>query len=156
MTKNLPVHSIFATLTLLAALVASPARADRCDDIAAQLKGQIDGLKVGITAANTIYLSHPEARELSLGCSGRNYKNELYAKADGRKPKPAFLELVGSAAAIIFTLPKDDALTGARRCIGRMGLLRGDTIKMRYRRLDFECTRSKTEASIAIWRGTDE
>ena len=156
MTKNLPVHSIFATLALLTALVASPARADRCDDIAAQLKGQIDGLKVGITAANTIYLSHPEARELSLGCSGRNYKNELYAKADGRKPKPAFLELVGSAAAIIFTLPKDDALTGARRCIGRMGLLRGDNIKMRYRRLAFECTRTKTEASIAISRGTDD
>ena len=145
-----------AALALLTLLIASPARADRCDDIAAQLKGQIDGLKVGITAANTIYLSHPEARELSLGCSGRNFKNELYAKADGRKPKPAFLDLVGSAAAIIFTLPKDDALTGARRCIGRMGLLRGDTIKMRYRRLAFECTRTKTEASIAISRGTDD
>jgi hypothetical protein len=145
-----------AALALLTLLIASPARADRCDDIAAQLKGQIDGLKVGITAANTIYLSHPEARELSLGCSGRNYKNELYAKADSRKPKPAFLELVGSAAAIIFTLPKDDALTGARRCIGRMGLLRGDNIKMRYRRLAFECTRTKTEASIAISRGTDD
>ena len=145
-----------AALALLTLLIASPARADRCDDIAAQLKGQIDGLKVGITAANTIYLSHPEARELSLGCSGSNFKNELYAKADGRKPKPAFLELVGSAAAIIFTLPKDDALTGARRCIGRMGLLRGDNIKMRYRRLAFECTRTKTEASIAISRGTDD
>jgi hypothetical protein len=146
---------------LLAALAltasgASPARADRCDDIAAQLKGQIDGLKVGITAANVIYLSHPEAKELSLGCSGRNYKNELYAKADSRKPKPAFLELVGTAAALIFTLPKDDTLTGATRCIARMGLLRGDTIKMRYRRLDFECTRTKTEASIAISRGADE
>jgi hypothetical protein len=150
--------TIFAALTLLAAgaLATSPARADRCDDIANQLKNQIDGLKVGITAANNIYLSHPQAKELSLGCSGRNFKNELYAKADGRKPKPAFLSLVGSAAAIIFTLPKDDALTGATRCIARMGLLRGDTIKMRYRRLDFECTRTKTEASIAISRSTDE
>jgi hypothetical protein len=145
-----------AALALLAALGASPARADRCDDLASQLKGQIDGLKVGITAANVIYLSHPEAKELSLGCSGRNYKNELYAKAASRKPKPAFLELVGTAAAIIFTLPKDDTLTGATRCITRMGLLRGDTIKMRYRRLDFECTRTKTEASIAISRGKDE
>jgi hypothetical protein len=134
----------------------SPARADRCDDIAAQLKGGIDGLKVGITAANNIYLSHPEAKELSLGCSGRNFKNELYAKQDGRKPKPAFLEFVGSAAAIIFTLPKDDALTGATRCMKRMGLLRGDNIKMRYRRLDFVCSRTKTEASIAISRGADE
>jgi hypothetical protein len=153
--------TMFAALTLLAAfsltaLSTSPARADRCEDIAAQLKGAIDGLKVGIAAENNIYLSHPEAKELSLGCSGRNFKNELYAKADGRNPKPAFLELVGSAAAIVFTLPKDDALTGATRCIKRMGLLRGDTIKMRYRRLDFVCTRTKTEASIAISRGTDE
>ncbi len=53
-------------------------------------------------------------------------------------------------------MPKDGALTGVTRCITRMGLLRGDTIKMRYRRLDFECTRTKTEASIAISRGTDE
>jgi hypothetical protein len=153
--------TVFAALTLLAAfsltaLCTSPARADRCEDIAAQLKGAIDGLKVGIAAENNIYLSHPEAKELSLGCSGRNFKNELYAKADGRNPKPAFLELVGSAAAIVFTLPKDDALTGATRCIKRMGLLRGDTVKMRYRRLDFVCTRTKTEASIAISRGTDE
>jgi len=145
-----------ATLALLAALGVSPARADRCDDLANQLKNQVDGLKVGITAANIIYLSHPQAKELSLGCSGRNYKNELYAKQDGRKPKPAFLDLVGSAAAIIFTLPKDDSLTGTTRCMKRMGLLRGDTIKMRYRRLNYECTRTKTDASIAITRGTDE
>jgi hypothetical protein len=135
---------------------ASPARADRCDDIAGQLAGQIDGLKVGITAANIIYLTHPQAKELSLGCSGRAYKNELYAKQDGRKPKPAFLDLVGGAAAIVFTLPKDDTLTGTSRCMKRMGLLRGDTIKMRYRRLNYECTRTKTETSIAITRDTDE
>jgi hypothetical protein len=148
-------------LALLAAValaisIPSPARADRCDDIAAQLKGQIEGLKVGITAANTIYLSHPLAKELSLGCRGRNFSNELYAKADSRKPKPEFYELVANAGAIIFTIPKPDVLTGASRCIKRMGLLRGDTVKMRYRRLDMECTRTRTEAAIAISRGTDE
>ena len=158
MTKNLHAHPTFATLALLTAVAlialgASSARAyQRCDDIAGELKNQIDGLKVGIT----IYLSHPQARELSLGCSGRNFKNELYAKADGRKPNPAFLDLVGSAAAIIFSVTKDETLTGATRCINRMGLLRGDTVKMRYRRLDFECTRTKTDSSIAISRGTDE
>jgi len=140
----------------LAISIPSPARADRCDDIAAQLKGQIEGLKVGITAANTIYLSHPLAKELSLGCRGRNFSNELYAKADSRKPKPEFYELVANAGAIIFTIPKPDVLTGASRCIKRMGLLRGDTVKMRYRRLDMECTRTRTEAAIAISRGTDE
>ncbi|GAC1341460.1 MAG: hypothetical protein NVSMB26_29660 [Beijerinckiaceae bacterium] len=148
-------------LTLLAAVALaistpSPARADRCDDIAAQLKGQIDGLKVGITAANIIYLSHPQAKELTLGCRGRNFSNELYAKADSRKPKPEFYELVANAGAIIFTIPKPDVQTGASRCIRRMGLLRGDTVKMRYRRLDMECTRTRTEAAIAISRGTDE
>jgi hypothetical protein len=162
MTKDTHAHSKFATLALLAAVVliapgGSPARASqRCDDIADQLKNQIDGLKVGITAASTIYLSHPQAIELSLGCSGRNFRNELYAKAAARKPKPAFLDLVGSAAAIIFSVTRDETLTGATRCINRMGLLRGDTVKMRYRRLDFECTRTKTESSIAISRGTDE
>jgi hypothetical protein len=153
--------TIFAgALVLLAAMLmsisgASPARADRCDDIAAQLKGQIDGLKVGITAANVIYLSHPQAREITLGCRGRDYSNELYAKADSRKPKPEFFDLVGSAAAIVFTVPKDDTLTGATRCIRRMGILR-DNVKMRYRRLDFECSRTKAEAAIAISRGKDE
>ena len=135
---------------------ASPARADRCDDIAAQLKGGIDGLKVGISAANNIYLSHPEAKEMSLGCSGRNFQNELYAKQDGRKPKPAFLDLAGSAAAIIFTVPKDDTATGTARCIKRMGILRGDKISMRFRRLNMECSRTKTEASIVVTRGKDE
>jgi hypothetical protein len=164
MTLELEVRrsTIFTgALVLLTAMAMgisapSPARADRCDDIAAQLKGQIDGLKVGITAANVIYLSHPQAREITLGCRGRNYSNELYAKADSRKPKKEFFDLVGSAAAIVFTVPKDDTLTGATRCIRRMGILRGDNVKMRYRRLDFECSRTKTEASIAISRGKDE
>jgi hypothetical protein len=161
MIKNLHAHSTFALALLTAvALIGpgtSPARAyQRCDDIADELKNQIDGLKIGITAGNTIYLSHPQASELSLGCSGRNFKNELYAKADGRKPKHAFLDLVGSAAAIIFSVTKDETLTGATRCINRMGLLRGDTVKMRYRRLNFECTRTKTNSSVTISRGTDE
>ena len=34
-------------------------------------------LKVGITAANDIYLSHPAAKELSLGCRGENFSIEL-------------------------------------------------------------------------------
>ena len=147
-------YSLLAALAFAA--LASPARADQCDDIAGQLKAQIEGLKVNFTAANVIYLSHPKAKELSLGCRGRNYRNELYAKSDGRKPKPEFFDLVGRAAAIVFTLPKDDTTTGTTRCLKRMGLLRGDTIKMRYRRLNFECTRNKTEASIAISRDTDE
>ncbi len=144
----------FALVATIA--LASPARADRCDDLAAQLKGQIDGLKVGITAANIVYLSHPQAKELTLGCAGRNFTNELFAKSDGRNPTPAFLELVADAAALIFTIPKPDVLKGATRCIKRMGILRGDDITMRYRRLDFHCTRTKTEATIAITRGKDE
>jgi hypothetical protein len=156
MTNNLLTHSIFATLALLAAIGASPARADRCDDLAGELKNQIDGLGVGKTAANLIYLSHPKAKEITLGCASRNVTNQLFAKADGRKPTPAFLDLVASAAAIIFTLPKDDMLRGATRCIKRMGIIHGDDVSTRYRRLDMRCARTKTEASIAISRGTDE
>jgi hypothetical protein len=164
LTNSLPGFGSARLVTRLAVLLAialamfgaSPARADRCDDLAAQLKGQVDGLKVGITAANIIYLSHPQAKEITLGCRGRNFTNELYAKADSRKPKPEFFELVANAGAIIFTIPKPDVLTGATRCIKRMGLLRGDNVKMRYRRLDLECTRTKTEAAIAISRGRDE
>src|SRR5438552_8690329 len=129
MTRKLPGYDlskvrsalIAATLALLAVSGASPAHADRCDDIVAQLTGQIDGLKVGITAANIIYLSHPDAKELSLGCRGRNYSNELYAKADSRKPKPAFYDLVARAAAVVFMVPIDNTLKGTSRCIKRMG-----------------------------------
>ena len=151
------------TLAALALLVAmaltvsgtSPARADRCDDLAGQLTGQIDGLSVGKTAANVIYLSHPQAKEITLGCASRNIANQLFAKSTSRKPTPAFLDLVASATAIIFTLPKEDMRNGATRCIKRMGLFSGDDVAMRYRRLDMRCMRSNTDASITISRGTD-
>jgi hypothetical protein len=150
-----------AALTLLGALAltvsgASPAHADRCEDLAALLKGQIDGLKVGITANRVIYLSHPLAKELSLGCAGRKFSNELYAKANSRMPKPEFLDFVASAAALIFTLPKDEMLKGVSRCMSRMGIFRGDDVSLRYRRLDMNCTRTKTDAAIAISRSPDQ
>ena len=142
-------------LASLAAIGTSPARADRCGDIAKELKTQIDGLKISINTGNMIYLTHPAAKELSLGCRGRNYSVELYGKAD-RKPKPQFLELIAAAGAIVFTIPKPDVATGSSRCIRRMGILRGDKISMRFRRLNMECTRTKTEASIVVTRGKDE
>jgi hypothetical protein len=101
---------VAAAALFLVTAVTTPARADRCEDIANQLKSQVDGVKVGITAANVIYLSHPLAKELSLGCTNHKYTNELYAKSDARKPKAEFVQLVASAAAIVFTLPKDDML----------------------------------------------
>ena len=150
--------ALFAALALLAAIAftASPARADRCDDLAGQLKNQIDGLGVGKTAANVIYLSHPQAQELSLGCAGRSYSNQLYAKSSSRKPAPGFIDLVASGTAIIFTLPKDDMVKGVTRCVKRMGLIHGDDVTTRYRRLDMRCSRTKTDASIAISRSKDE
>ena len=150
-----PLLPLLALLAV-AALSASPARADRCDDLARQLKDQVDGLTVGRAAANVIYLSHPSAKQVRLGCAGRNVSNEFYAAADSRKPSPAFINLVASAAAIVFTIPKPDTLKGASRCLGRMGIFRGDDVKLRYRRLDMRCTRSKTSVSIAISRGNDE
>jgi hypothetical protein len=158
MLKNcltISIAQMLVTIGLLG-LAISPARADRCDDLAGHLKDQIEGLTVGKTAANVIYLSHPQAKKLSLGCSGRSYSNQLYAKAVGRKPTPAFKDLVASGAAIIFTLPKDEMLKGVTRCIKRMGLIHGDDVTTRYRRLDMHCVRTKTEASIAVSRSPDQ
>lgn len=155
MISRLHVRGAIVVVAAIIGLV--PARADQCDDIAKQLAGGIDGLKVNFKAANIIYLTHPAAKELSLGCraQGQNYSNELYAKGD-RKPTPQFYDLVASAAAITFTVTKDDTTTGATRCLKRMGLLRGDKVTMRYKRLNMECTRTKTDASIVITRPKDE
>jgi len=144
-----------AALALTAAITASPALADRCDDSAKELANNIDKLKVNFKAANTVYMTHPLAKELSVACRGDNYSIELYAKGN-RKPSPEFISLVGAMAAIVFTVTKDDTTTGARRCLQRMGLLRGDKVVMRFRRLNLECQRNKTEAWIAITRGKDE
>ena len=145
-----------AMLAAISAFAASPARADRCTDISNQLKEQIDGLKVGITAANIIYLSHPMAKEMSLGCASRKYANELYVKSDSRKPKPEFIAFVAGAAAIVFTVPRDELLKGVSSCMSRMGIFRGDDVSIRYRRLDMNCTRTKVDAAIAISRGIDQ
>lgn len=160
MTKQKCKTSTANMLALLALALlgaaATPARADRCDDLAAQLKSQIDGLTVGKTAANVIYLEHPAAKQLRLGCTSRNVTNELYAASDSRKPSPAYVNFVATAAAVIFTIPKSDTLAGATRCIKRMGFLHGDDVKTRYRRLDMQCTRSKTGSTITISREKEE
>ena len=158
MTSRRPFRRSFplaAALSLLAAFVASPARADRCDDSAKELANQIDRLKVNFKAANTVYMTHPLARELSVACRGDRFAIELYAKGD-RKPRPEFISLVGAMAAIVFTVTRNDTTTGTTRCLRRMGLLRGDKVTMRFRRLNLECQRSKTESWIAITRGKDE
>jgi hypothetical protein len=158
MTSRRPLRRpifLVAALALVAAFCASPARADRCDDSAKELANNIDKLKVNFKAGNVVYMTHPLAKELSVGCRGNNYSIELYAKGE-RKPKPEFIALVGAMAAIVFTVTKDDTTTGASRCLKRMGFFRGDKVTMRYRRLNLECQRTKTEASIAITRGKDE
>jgi hypothetical protein len=157
MTSRRPFRRpiFLAALALVVAITASPARADRCDDSAKELANNIDKMKVNFKAANTVYLTHPLAKELSVACKGDKFSIELYAKGD-RKPSQDFINLVGAMAAIVFTVTKDDTTTGASRCLKRMGILRGDKITMRYRRLNLECQRSKTEAWIAITRGKDE
>jgi hypothetical protein len=146
---------LVAALVSLAAVASSAARADHCDDNAKELAGAIDGLKVNFKAGNIIYLTHPAATELSLGCAGSEYASELYAKTD-RKIRPAFFDLVASAAAVIFTLPKDDAATGTSRCLKRLGFLRGDKVSLRYKRLDMQCTSTKRDSAIVVRRGLDQ
>ncbi len=153
--SNVRSGCLAGAFVLLALMIASPARADRCDDLVKELKNQIDGLRVGQVAAGTVYLAHPKAREITLGCSSKNLSNQLFAKAD-RKPTSAFIDLIAGAAAIIFTLPKDGMQGGVTRCIRRMGLFRGDDVSIRYRRLDMRCTRTKTESTITISRSKDQ
>ncbi len=158
MTSGLFRRSILLTamLAVFCAFTALPARADHCTDIANQLKEGIDGLKIGITAGNIIYLSHPKAKEMSLGCPNRKYTNELYVKSYSRKPKADFVGFVAGAAAIVFTLPKDELVRGVSGCLSRMGFFRGDDVSIRYRRLDMNCTRTRQDAAIAISRGIDQ
>jgi hypothetical protein len=143
--------AIAGTLTLS----APAARADACDDLAAQLKGQIDGLTVGKPGVNLIELKHPAVTRASLGCSSRNVTNEIFAATDSRKPSEAFYDVMARAAAIVFTIPKTDAMNGTRRCIRRIGIFRGYSIATRYRRLDIRCTGGKTGTTVSISREKD-
>lgn len=145
-----------AAAALLASLVtcgiSTAARADSCDDLAKQLAGQISDLKVGATRGGVIYLQHPAVKQAWLGCSGRNIKNEISATATTKKPSKEFLDFVSTAAAQIFTIPKSDALAGAQRCVGRIGIFRGYNISTRYRKLDIRCARPKDATEITISR----
>jgi hypothetical protein len=149
-----------AAAALLTSLVlicgtSTVARADSCDDLAKQLASQISDLKVGAARGGVIYLQHPTAKQAWLGCSGRNIKNEISATATTKQPSKEFLDFVSTAAARIFTIPKSDALAGAQRCVGRIGIFRGYNIATRYRKLDIRCARPKDAIEITISRDKD-
>jgi hypothetical protein len=147
----------FAIIAAIVVLVAAthPARADRCDDLAAQLAKQIDGMKVGKTVAGIVYLTHPAVKQASLGCSARNKQNEIFATSASRKPPKEFFEFIASATALVFTIPKRDALRGAQRCANRIGFLRGKNIVTRYRKLDIRCSGSPEGTSVTVSREVD-
>jgi len=127
-------------------LAASPARADRCDDLAAQLKNQIDGLRVGQTAANLIYLAHPKAHEITLGCSGAIFPTSSLPRptANHRRLHRSGRQRGGDHLHAAEGLHGD----GREPLPQAMGLFRGDDVSIRYRRLDMRCSRTKTESSI--------
>jgi hypothetical protein len=141
-----------ALVLAVAALGASPARADRCDDLAKDLAAQIPGLKIGKTVAGVIYLEHPAVTQASLGCQSRNRSNDVFASTDKRKPAPEFYDFIGTAAALVFTIPKKDAQRGAERCVQRTNIVRGYNLDSRYRRLDIHCTVAKTGVRITMSR----
>ncbi len=143
------------TILILACGASTVARADPCDDLAKQLASQISDLKVGATRGGVIYLEHPTVRQAWLGCSGRNIKNEISATATTKKPSKEFLDFISTAAALVFTIPKGDALAGAQRCVGRIGIFRGYNISTRYRKLDIRCARPKDATEITISREKD-
>lgn len=150
-------HLQFVIAAAVAMILATTsARADRCDDLAAQLANQIGGLTVGKVAANTIALSHPAVRSMHLGCRSRTVSNQIDASTEGKTPPAAFYDAIAGASALVFTIPKKDALNGIARCVKRIGLLRGHDIKTRYRRLNIHCTRVKTITTVTISRDRDE
>lgn len=153
MTQRLS-FSGYAALSLLTALMlgTSPARADRCDDLAKDLANQITGLKIGKTVAGVIYLEHPAVTQASLGCASRNRTNDVFASTDKKKPAEAYYDFIGTAAALVFTIPKPDAVKGAKRCVSRTNLIRGYNIDSRYRKLDVHCTVAKTGVRITMSR----
>ncbi len=146
----------FLVVAFACIALASPAKADRCDDLAKELASRIDNMKVGATRGGIIYLQHPLVTTASLGCQSRNKLAEFYAASPQRKPTPAFIDLVATASAVVFTIPKDDALNGTRRCLGRLGFIRGNDIQTRYRKLDVHCARTSTGANVTISREKDE
>ncbi|MBX9709561.1 MAG: hypothetical protein K2X60_00840 [Xanthobacteraceae bacterium] len=156
MTKRLPHLAFCAALLGTLGFSVTPARADRCDDLARDLASRIDNMKVGATRGGIIYMQHPLASTASLGCSSRNKLAEFYAASSARKPPQAFIEMVATASAVVFTIPKDDALNGAKRCLGRLGFIRGNDIQTRYRKLDVHCARTSDGANITISREKDE
>ena len=141
-----------AVAMALAALGSTPARADRCDDLAKDLTNQIPDLKIGKTVAGVIYLEHPAVKQASLGCSSRNRTNDVFASTDKKKPTEAYYDFIGTAAALVFTIPKPDAVRGAKRCVSRTNIIRGYNIDSRYRKLDIQCTVAKTGVRIAMSR----
>jgi hypothetical protein len=153
MTQRLFHIAVCATALFGAlGLFASPARADRCDDLAKQLAGQIDGLKIGATRGGIIYLQHPAAARASLGCSSRNAQGDFYAISLQKKPSADFISFVASATAQIFTIPRDDAERGVKRCIGRLGFIRGYDKQTRYRKLDIHCARTNNATNVTVSR----
>lgn len=144
----------FATALVLAVAMfgASPARADRCDDLAKDLAAQIPGLKIGKTVAGVIYLEHPAVTQASLGCQSRNRTNDVFASTDKKKPTPEFYDFLATAAALVFTIPKGDTLKGTQRCVSRTNIIRGYNLDSRYRRLDIHCTVAKTGVRITVSR----
>ena len=160
MIKNRSLTSI--ALAIFAAVLfamsgASPARADRCDDLAAQLKNQIDGLTVGKTAANVIYLSHPQTKEISLGCAGRSYSNQLFLKASVRKPPPAFHRSRRQWGRYhLHTCPRTTCSKALPAASSGWASSMATTSRPATAASTCAAYRTKTEASIAISRSTDQ
>jgi hypothetical protein len=150
-SRRLMAAALLAFVAQMCGNIAA-AHADQCDDLAKQLAGHITDLKVGATRGGVIYLEHPAVKTAWLGCVGQNVGNEVSAASPTKKPSREFLDFIASAAALVFTIPKGDTLSGAQRCVGRIGIFRGYNIAARYRKLDIRCTRTKDATQVTISR----
>ena len=101
-----------------------------------------------------VYRSLPAESAPAVGEADIN-SDRPAVEPDRMKGRLVFATVTGLAA-IVFTLPKDDMVKGVSRCIKRVGLIHGDDVTTRYRRLDMRCVRGKTDASISVSRSKDE
>lgn len=152
---ELVAASLVAGLLMSGLPWMSVARADECDTLAAQLGSSIEGLKIGKTVANVIYLEHPAVKQASLGCRNRSRSHDVHATSPAKIPPKEFYGFVSSAAAIVFSIPVKDTLKGALRCAKAAVRAKGKNVETRFRRLDISCSAETAGSAITISRKID-
>jgi hypothetical protein len=117
------------------------ARADECDDKAAEIVASEGAVVVGSrTEQGGITLKHPLATEVAVECPvGGGIPMDLYLNWDGATPPQSFYEFAGRAGSIVTGAPSPLVRDGARRC--QQAALNSHTefAELKVGAISFEC-----------------